>query len=501
MYKNFYPLNEWVKIRKRRYKKDESLPCDGFRIRVFKDGECEIRYRNERAKTYAHAALAEQKRAGKYPVMLLRDYPSFPLRGVVEGFYGKPYSHAQRMALMPLLRSLKMNAYVYAPKDDLYHRDRWREAYPAAEAEQLRELFECASRNKIDFYFAISPGKDFDFANEEDYEILLRKLQKVRAMGVTRFALLMDDIEAKLTDEQTAKFTSAAHAQAHLANYILKNLSPRAPFLFCPTDYMQNFDTPYREELRKYLDKEVEVFWTGYNTVAEVITEEDGEEVTRNFGRKPVLWDNYPVNDFEPKRRVYFGAISGRGRRLHETHIGYIANLSELYECGRIPLATMADYAWDCEGYDAKISLKKATRAYFKGCSRAGEAFVKENEGNIMSAPLRRTDLFRKGDFRALDAHYDRLQKALETLGAKAPAAFLSETEELRGFMKAECELYFLFRQGRAAEVLETYAKRLNASKYAPYDLSFLSYLNETFAPQTPFTVDPDRVIYRNWGK
>lgn len=503
MYKKFYPLNEWVAISNSdcRYKMDTSLPQDGYSICVDEDGSCEIRYRNIRAKAYAKSALAEIKQGGKYPVMELSDYPSFPLRGVVEGFYGKPYSHEQRMALMSLLRDLKMNTYIYAPKDDLFHRELWREDYPEEETSRLRSLFDCARRNYIDFYFAISPGKDFDYADEAEYVILLRKLQKIQAMGIDKFALLMDDIEAKLTAAQAEKFDSAAQAQAHLCNYLAKKLSSVSSFLFCPTDYMQNFDTPYRAELRKYLDASVGVFWTGYNTVAEIVTEADGEEVVENFGRKTVLWDNYPVNDFEPKRRIYFGAIAGRGRRLQETHTGYVANLSELYESSKIPLATMADYAWDCEGYDPRKSLENAVNGYFKGCKRAGRTFVRENEANIMSAPIRRKGLFASGNFRLLDLHYKRLSKALAELEKKAPLAFLTETEILRSFMRTECELYRLFRQGKAEPVLDEYAKKLNESKYAPYDLSFLEYLNEHFAPRMPFKVDADRVIYRKWGK
>ncbi|MBQ8374046.1 MAG: beta-N-acetylglucosaminidase domain-containing protein [Clostridia bacterium] len=501
MYKEFYPLNQFVAIKKRRYRKDGALPPDGFTVEVKSSGECLITYQSVRAKSYARAALKSQTIGGKAPVMRLKDYPSFPLRGVVEGFYGKPYTHEQRAALMPLLKKLKMNAYIYAPKDDEYHRARWREDYPQAEAEKLKELFESAKKNEIDFFFAISPGNDFDFANGRDYEILLQKLKKVKAMGVTKFALLMDDIEPKLSEEAKKSFSSPAAAHAYLANYLLENLCPASPFLFCPTDYMQNFDTPYREELRKTLDKKIEVFWTGYNTVAEAITEEDGETVTRAFDRKPVLWDNYPVNDFNPKRRVYFGAIAGRGRKLHESHIGYIANLSELYECNKIPLATMADYAWDCEGYDAEQSLESAVREYFKGCVNAGRVFVKENAANIMRAPLRRTKLFETPNFKALNRHYLRVYAALITLQEKAPEAFREEAKELIGFMKTECELYFRYQGGGKKETMQAYAEPLNGSRYAPYDLSFLKHLNETYSFETPFTVDEDRVIYRNWEK
>ena len=499
MYKEFYSLTQYVAIKKRSFKKNASLPKDGYTVTVKEDGACIIEYADARAKEYAKRALLAQKREGRYPVLYLRDHPSFALRGVVEGFYGKPYTHGQRMELIALLRRLKMNAYIYAPKDDAYHREKWREAYPEADEKRIKVLFEQAQKHKIDFYFAISPGNDFDFAGERDYEILLQKLRKVQAFGVTKFALLMDDIKPELSEKAQQLFSSPAAAHAHLANYLLEELKPAPPFLFCPTDYMQNFDTPYRQTLRETLAPEIGVLWTGYNTVAEAITEKDGEIVTGNFGRKPVLWDNYPVNDFEPKRRIYLGAISNRARRLHETHAGYIANLSELYECSKIPLATMAEYAWDCEGYCPERALKNAVKDYFKGCARAGMALVEENAGNIMQANGRRTAWFAEGRWHALDRHYQGLLTALKTLKEKAPKEFLEEAESLIRFHETECALYAAIRGGADEKTVSAFAGILNGCKYAPYDQSLLAYANEKYQLETPFMVDKDRIIYRRW--
>ena len=499
MYKEFYSLTQYVGLKKAIYKKNTSLPADGYTVTVKEDGAYIIEYANARAKEYAKRALCDQKREGKYPVLYLRDHPSFTLRGVVEGFYGKPYTHEQRMELIALLHRLKMNAYIYAPKDDAYHRDKWREDYPEADEKRIKALFKQAKKHNIDFYFAISPGNDFDFAGERDYEILLQKLRKVQAFGVTKFALLMDDIKPELSEEAQKRFSSPAAAHADLANYLLKNLKPAPPFLFCPTDYMQNFDTPYRQALRETLAPEIGVFWTGYNTVAEAITEQDGVIVTETFGRKPVLWDNYPVNDFEPKRRIYLGAISNRARRLHETHAGYIANLSELYECSKIPLMTVAEYAWDCEGYCPERALKNAVHDYFKGCARAGEKLVRENAANIMQANGRRTAWFAEEKWRALDKHYADLQKALKTLKEKAPKEFLQEAESLILFHETECALYAAIRNDADKNTVAAFAETLNACKYAPYDQSLLAYANEKYQLETPFTVDKDRTIYRRW--
>ena len=60
--------------------------------------------------------------------------------GVIEGFYGPPYHHAERLQLLAFLAEHGLDTYLYAPKQDPYHRDEWRTLYPAAEAAELAAL-------------------------------------------------------------------------------------------------------------------------------------------------------------------------------------------------------------------------------------------------------------------------------------------------------------------------------------------------------------------------
>ena len=53
---------------------------------------------------------------------------SIPLRGVVEGFYGKEWTAEERAVVLRFCHSNHLNAYIYAPKDDPYHRKKWRKA-------------------------------------------------------------------------------------------------------------------------------------------------------------------------------------------------------------------------------------------------------------------------------------------------------------------------------------------------------------------------------------
>ncbi|MDE6146307.1 MAG: beta-N-acetylglucosaminidase domain-containing protein, partial [Muribaculaceae bacterium] len=65
------------------------------------------------------------------------DYPEIPIRGVIEGFYGNPWSHEARISMFEFMGRHKMNEYTYGPKNDPYHRGSWATPYPAAEGKLI----------------------------------------------------------------------------------------------------------------------------------------------------------------------------------------------------------------------------------------------------------------------------------------------------------------------------------------------------------------------------
>ena len=88
--------------------------------------------------------------------------------GVVEGFYGRPWTLGQRKDLFEKMESWGMSSYLYAPKDDCKHRAYWRELYTVEEAEHLQSLITAASDRNIIFYYAISPGLDITYSNSKE---------------------------------------------------------------------------------------------------------------------------------------------------------------------------------------------------------------------------------------------------------------------------------------------------------------------------------------------
>src|SRR5213083_1608363 len=101
------------------------------------------------------------------------------LAGVIEGFYGQPWSQGERFELFDWMASWGLNTYLYAPKDDLKHRAIWREPYALSEAEKLGELIQACRQRNIRFIYAISPGLDIRYNDEAELDRLRKRFEQM----------------------------------------------------------------------------------------------------------------------------------------------------------------------------------------------------------------------------------------------------------------------------------------------------------------------------------
>ena len=284
------------------------------------------------------------------PEVYVNDSPTQHVRAVVEGFYGTPWTHQDRLDQFKFYGENKLNMYIYAPKDDPYHRDQWRDPYPQEEMARMQELINTANENKVDFVFAISPGKDIDINSEADYQALVTKCESLYDMGVRSFAILWDDI-----------FTADGAGQAAVMNRFnsefVKTKEGVKPLITVPTQYwgtsMFNGSEvkPYTEGFSKNLDKDIEVMWTGEHVIPESVSLEDAEKVNSLYGRKMLLWWNYPVTDYKVDK-LALGPIYNLGNDLATKIGGFIINPMEFAEASKISIHTGADYAWNTEAYN-----------------------------------------------------------------------------------------------------------------------------------------------------
>ncbi len=476
MYREYLTRNTRIAIKNCSYTEDLSLREDGYAITVNNKAQAAVRYHGVRGRKYAEETLQNiTDEQGNTLICEIEDYPSFPLRGIIEGYYGKPYTWEERFDAIDFIASHKMNVYFYAPKDDRYHRDLWRESYPADQIQKVGELKQHADRNHVLFYYCMSPGKDFRFTCEEDYQILLRKFEEVAALGVDEFAILFDDIPASLTDEDKKQFVSASHAHCHVANWLNKHLKHNHKLIICPTDYMQNFDTPYRADMRKYLDADIQVFWTGYNIIAEAIPERDCVVAKETFQRELVLWDNYPVNDYIPRGRVYMDAICNRTRKIADYHEGAISNTSELWQSSKFMLISFARWMWNAESYDSEKAYED-TLNELVGDDTQMRFFVSLNRTSTLRVYPDNSELFAAEKWEALDAYYKKLRRAVTHTKKVCGEALKNEWKGLFNYAFLECQLYKALRENKP---LQPILSKIKKEKHHLADQSLLSYIAE----------------------
>lgn len=301
------------------------------------------------------------------------DYPSVPQRGLVEGYYGNPYSEADRMGLLEMFGEMKMNVYIYGPKDDAYHKSKWREEYPADLAKKITEYVNVAKANKIEFMWAIHPGEDIQW-NNTDRANIVNKLKAMCKLGVRSFAVFWDDLWG---DDGTH-----GDEQAELMNYIaaeLKKAYPDVkPLTICPTQYNRGWaNAIYLPALGDIMDSDINIMWTG-NSVVDMINKSDMQWINNQIKRKAYIWLNYPVSDY-CINHLLMGPTYGNDLDIADMLSGFVSNPMEYAEASKVSLFSIADYTWNMPAYDSNASWEAAMKYLMPGNYEAFRFFCENN--------------------------------------------------------------------------------------------------------------------------
>lgn len=311
---------------------------------------------DERGTFYGLQTLKQLLTGDSIFTATVTDYPDLPYRGVVEGFYGTPWSHAARLRQLEFYGANKLNTYIYGPKDDPYHSSpNWRKPYPETEAAHLKELVEVARRNRVDFVWAIHPGKDIKW-NEADRDALMSKFERMYELGVRSFAVFFDDISGEGT---------RADRQAELLNYIddhfVKVKKDVKPLVMCPTEYNKswsNVQGGYLTTLGEKLNPTIEIMWTGDRVIA-CINKPTMEWINPLIKRRAYVWWNFPVSDYV-RDHLLLGPVYGNTSDIKDDMSGFVSNPMEHAEASKIALYSVADYTWNLNKYNSNASWKRA---------------------------------------------------------------------------------------------------------------------------------------------
>ncbi|KAK5602228.1 hypothetical protein CRENBAI_015047 [Crenichthys baileyi] len=271
------------------------------------------------------------------------------LCGVVEGFYGRPWSMDQRKVLFQWMQLWGLNTYLYGPKDDLKHRLLWREVYSPEEEAQLHTLIVEAQSRGLRFVYAVSPGQDIVFSSSCDLTLLKRKLKQVSDLGCQAFAILFDDIDHSMCQADSEAFPSFAHAQVTVTNELYRFLGEPPVFLFCPTEYCGSLcspsvsKSPYLQTVGEDLLPNITVIWTGSKVISRQLSLDCLAELESVLQRPPLIWDNLHANDYDT-RRLFLGPFKGRDPQLRSHLRGLLLNPNCEFEANYIPLHTLASW-------------------------------------------------------------------------------------------------------------------------------------------------------------
>lgn len=420
-----------------------------------------------------------------------------PLRGIVEGFYGTPWTFEARADILDFCRQYNLNSYIYAPKDDPYHREKWRTPYPAEKLAEMKRLVEVARENKVRFIFAVSPGLDLNYKGskgDEDFNAMIRKLDAMYKIGVRDFAIFFDDLK-----DDKGNHHESGKLQAQFLNRVQKNLRERykdvAPLITVPTEYfyldMVKGDKvkPYTHDLAKNLDAQIVVLYSGRGVVCDGITDKELAEVNKIYGREVGIWWNYPVNDY---------SLTPDGNRNVKLALGAIEKLPtakmtaiffnpmEQVQLSKIALATGAIYANNPAAYDEEQAWDKVLTEQFGELAPAMKIFAEHSRhmenswakvgppDAIEFATLAHNLVYDMGkktfvDFAPLEEKIDEMNLAADVLLKRLPEKYLAECkpqlEQLKRLAHADKVALESLKAGKLDPTLKILREEITANE------------------------------------
>jgi hyaluronoglucosaminidase len=303
-----------------------------------------------------------------------------PNLGIIEGYFGRPWSFADRTAVMRTLAPHGYRFFIYAPKGDEFLRRRWREAHPAPKWNELNAFAAACRAAGVRFGVGLSPYEIFRNFDEEARAALAARIAVLDTLGLDDLAILFDDMRGDIPD--------LADRQAHIIAFVAAN-TRASRLIMCPSYYTDdcildrafgNRPANYLEQLGRLLDPAIDIFWTGEEVCARAFSPGHLQDVTQRLGRKPFLWDNYPVNDGPRMSRfLHVRAFTGRPAAIAPHIAAHAINPALQPHLTMIPALTLADSYADGERYSYMSAFRAAARKVM------GDDLARQLEGDVLS--------------------------------------------------------------------------------------------------------------------
>ncbi|MBZ6379313.1 hypothetical protein B5C34_08420 [Pacificimonas flava] len=288
-----------------------------------------------------------------------------PPLGIIEGYFGQPWSWEERTAVMRTLAPWGFSRFTYAPKADAKLRRDWRAQHDEVDAAALRDFADACRREGVSFGIGLSPFGLHEEMSADGRETIVRRTTDLLGLGAERIAILFDDMKGDIPD-LAARQSRIAEWAGHAAG--------TAGVEICPSYYSEDpvldrafgrRPAGYEHALGRALPPDLGIYWTGPEVCSAEITPAHVRGVAQMFGRKPSLWDNYPVNDGpRMSRRLHLAGMSGRMGLANEIAAHDINPALQPY-LSLLPCVTLAISYRDGADYDYRAATEEAAYALY----------------------------------------------------------------------------------------------------------------------------------------
>jgi hypothetical protein len=179
-----------------------------------------------------------------------------------------------------------------------------------------------------------------------------------------------DDL-AILFDDMRGDVPQLAERQAAIVSFAAER-TRATRILCCPSYYSDDaiLDSAfgkrpddYLRRLGKLLDPAVQIYWTGPEVCARELTPGHLARVGEELGRRPFLWDNYPVNDgARMSQHLHLRAFTGRPAEIGRHVAGHGINPASQPILSRIPALTLTQSYRSGDRYEYAAAFGWAAR-------------------------------------------------------------------------------------------------------------------------------------------
>ncbi|GIU67117.1 beta-N-acetylglucosaminidase domain-containing protein [Candidatus Phycosocius spiralis] len=267
-----------------------------------------------------------------------------PNLGIIEGYFGPPWRWEDRCAVVEQLAPVGYRFFHYAPKGDAFLRRRWQETHPPEEAKQIAHFVSFCQEKSVRVGIGLSPYEAFNDFHHGVKQDFVRRIKDLASLGIDDLGIFFDDMHSHLPD--------LAQKQIEIM-HLAKESAPNLKLVMTPTYYSNDMvldrvfgprPLHYLAQLGAELDPAIDMYWTGEEVCSLEISLGHVQDIGAVLGRKPLLWDNYPVND-GPRMSgfLHLRGFTGRSARLTDWTAGHAINpaLQPYLTC--IPAMTLAD--------------------------------------------------------------------------------------------------------------------------------------------------------------